>query len=241
MRPSLHLSSLAASLGLLASAGMCAAQAPTAAEFQEVITELQGQNLVLQRSLAESNKGEMQASEQLAQVRIRLEALGKNLLDGGNDRLVQAAADLQIANERNAELEASFMKLASSVQDYLRQAVVSDPESRVRVETSLRELDAALGLRQKPRPDIRTGSLQQAQVVSIDQESGMLVFNLGEIQGAKIGMTFRLTRGQQPYGRAILADVRKAVSGAFVENLDNVADSPRPGDLAVLETQASAQ
>jgi hypothetical protein len=54
-------------------------------------------------------------------------------------------------------------------------------------------------------------------------------------------MTFRLTRGQQPYGKAILADVRKGVSGAFVEHLDNVAESPRPGDLAVLETQASAQ
>ena len=69
----------------------------------------------------------------------------------------------------------------------------------------------------------------------------MLVLNLGESQGAKIGMSFRLTRGQQPYGKAILADVRRGVSGAFVENLDNVADSPRPGDLAVLETQASAQ
>jgi flagellar basal body-associated protein FliL len=241
MRPSFHPTFLAATLGLLASAGMCAAQAPTAAEYQEIVTELQQQNLVLQRSLAESNKGEKQASEQLAQVRIRLEALGKNLLDGGDDRLVQAAADLQIANERNSELEASVMNLASSVQEYLRQAVVSDPEARVRVETSLRELDAVLGLRQKPRPDIRTGTLQQAQVVSIDNTSGMLVFNLGEVQGAKIGMTFRLTRGQQPYGRAILADVRKAVSGAFVEHLDNVAESPRPGDLAVLETQASAQ
>jgi hypothetical protein len=108
------------------------------------------------------------------------------------------------------------------------------------VETSLRELDAVLGLRQKPRPDVRSGSLQQARIVSLDQDSGMVVFNLGESQGAKIGMTFRLTRGQQPYGKAILADVRKGVSGAFVE-LDNVAESPRPGDLAILETQASAQ
>ncbi len=241
MRTRFHLQALAVSLGLLASVGSCVAQAPTADEYQEIITDLQEQNLALQRSLAESNKGEKQASEQLAQVRVRLEALGKNLLDGGDDRLVQAAADLQIANERNSELEGSVTKLAATIQEYLRQAVVSDPEARLRVETSLRELDAVLGLRQKPRPDIRTGTLQQAQVVSIDQESGMLVFNLGEVQGAKIGMTFRLTRGQQPYGKAILADVRKAVSGAFVEHLDNVADSPRPGDLAVLETQASAQ
>lgn len=241
MRSTIHLKALAAALGLLASGGVCVAQAPTAAEYQEIIATLQEQNKSLQRSLAEANSGEKQASGQLAQVRERLEALGKNLLDGGDDRLVQAAADLQIANERTTQLESSVTHLASAVMDYLRKAVVSDPDARLRVETSLRELDAVLGLRQKPRPDVRTGSLQQARIVSLDQDSGMMVFNLGESQGAKIGMTFQLTRGQQPYGKAILADVRKGVSGAFVEHLDNVAESPRPGDLAVLETQASAQ
>jgi flagellar basal body-associated protein FliL len=241
MRSTFHLSALAAALGLWAAAPMCLAEAPRAEDYQEIINELQEQNRTLQRSLAEANSGEKQASEQLAQVRERLAALGKNLLDGGDDRLVQAAADLQLANERATQLEASVTRLASSVMEYLRNAVVSDPAARLKVETSLRELDAALGLRQKPQPDVRSGSLQQARIVSLDQESGMMVFNLGESQGAKIGMTFRLTRGQQPYGKAILADVRKGVSGAFVEHLDNVAESPRPGDLAVLETQASAQ
>jgi hypothetical protein len=241
MRSTFHLKAFAAALGLLASAGMGVAQAPTAEELQEIVTTLQEQNKTLQRSLAEANSGEKQASGQLAQVRLRLNALGKNLLDGGDDRLVQAAGDLQLANERITRLEGSVTRLAAAVNEYLRQAVVSDPDARLRVETSLRELDAVLGLRQKPRPDVRTGSLQQARIVSLDQESGMLVLNLGESQGAKIGMTFRLTRGQQPYGKAILADVRKGVSGAFVEHLDNVAESPRPGDLAVLETQASAQ
>jgi hypothetical protein len=140
------------------------------------------------------------------------QALGKNRLDGGDDRLVQAAADLQIANERITRLEASAVRLNGAVNDFLRQAVVSDPDARLRIETSLRELDAALGLRQKPRPEIRSGTLQQARIVSHDQESGMLVLNIGESQGAKIGMTFRLVRGQETYGKAILADVRKGVS-----------------------------
>jgi hypothetical protein len=240
MRPTFHHHFSAIALGLMAGVGMCAAQAPTAAEYQEIINDLQEQNKNLQRSLAESNRSGKEASEQLAQVRLGLEALGKNLLDGGNDRQIQAVAELEISRERISQLESSITNLSTAVNDYLRQAVVSDPSARVRVETSLRELDAVLGLRQKPRPDVRSGSLQQARIVSLDQDSGMVVFNLGESQGAKIGMTFRLTRGQQPYGKAILADVRKGVSGAFVE-LDNVAESPRPGDLAILETQASAQ
>jgi flagellar basal body-associated protein FliL len=240
MRFTFHSKALAAALGWLAAAGMGPAQTPNPDQLQQIIVELQEQNQTLQRSLAEANRGEKQATEQLTQVRTRLEALGKNLLDGGDDRLIQAAADLQLANERVTELEGSVTRLAAAVNDYLRQAVVSDPDARLRVETSLRELDAVLGLRQKPRPDVRTGSLQQARIVSLDQESGMLVLNIGESQGARIGMTFRLTRGQQPYGKAILADVRKGVCGVFVEELDHPADAPRPGDLAILETQAPA-
>ncbi|RYD64947.1 MAG: hypothetical protein EOP83_08545 [Verrucomicrobiaceae bacterium] len=237
-----QLPTLAAALGLLAGTGVATAQRQaTVGELQETILDLREQNKSLQRALAESNKGEKQASEQLAQVRERLEALGKNLLDGGNDRLVQAAADLQLANERTTRLESAVMRLVSTITDYRSKAVVSDPDALLRLETSLRELDDVLGLRQKPRPDVRTGSLQEARVVSLDQESGMLVLNLGETQGAKIGMTFRLSRGQQPYGQAIIADVRKGVSGAFVERLDAPNETPRPGDLAILELQASAQ
>ena len=241
MSISFHFPTFAAAFGSLVMAGMCVGQAPTAEEFQEIITELQEQNQALERSLVEANKGEKQATEQLSQVRLRLEALGKNLLDGGDDRLIQAASNYHIEKERTAQLEGSIARSTSVIKDFLSNAISSDPDARLRVETSLRELDAVLGLRQKPRPDIRTGSLQQARVVSIDQESGMMVLNLGESQGAKIGMTFRLTHGQQPYGKIILADVRKSVSGAFVEFLDNVAETPRIGDLAVLETQASAQ
>jgi hypothetical protein len=237
MRLACQIPTFAAAFGLLASAGLCSGQSASVEDLQEIISGLKEQNQTLQRSLVEANRGEKQATEQLVQVRTMMEALGKNLLDGGDDRLIQAAADLQLASERMTRLESSVTRLASAVTDYLRQAIVSDPDARLRVETSLRELDAVLGLRQKPRPDVRTGSLQQARVVSLDQESGMLVLNLGETQGAKIGMTFRLVRGQQPYGKAILADVRKGVSGAFVERLDAATETPRPGDLAILETE----
>lgn len=236
-------SALAAALGLLAQVDVAPAQGQQTSpqDLQSVIHDLQEKNKSLQRALAESNKGEKQATEQLAQVRVGLDALGKNLLDGGNDRLIQAAADLHLANERNARLESAVASLVAAISDYRSKAVVSDPEALLQLETTLRELDDARGLVQKPRPDVRTGSLQQARVVSLDQESGMLVLNLGESQGAKIGMTFRLSRGQQSYGQAIIADVRKGVCGAFVERLDVANEIPRPGDIAILETQAFAQ
>ena len=234
-----HPRSFAAALGLLATAMLCEGQdnAVNVAELQDLVTDLRDENRTLQRALVEANKAEKACTDQLNQVRERLEALGKNLLDGGDDRLIQAASDLELANERITQLEAAAVSLSSSVTDYLRQAVVSDPDLRLRVETAMRELDSISGLRQKPRPDILTGDLQRAQIVSLDQESGMLVLNLGETQGAMIGMTFRLMRGQQTYGKAILADVRQGVSGAFVEHIDSLDYTPRLGDTAVLLTQ----
>lgn len=234
-----HSRTFAAAIGLLGMVVPCHGQGATNEELQEFIADLQEQNRNLQKALVASNKAEKESSEKLEKIQIGLEALGKNLLDGGDDRLIQAAADLELANERNANLEAAASKLTSSVQDYLRQAVVSDPDSRLRVETAMRELDSVSGLRQKPLPDIRTGNLQQARIVSLDQQSGMLVLNLGETQGARIGMTFRLMHGQQAYGKAILADVRKSVSGAFVEQIDSQESTPRLGDAAVLLTQPS--
>lgn len=233
-----HTRCLAAALGLLAITVPCSGQDNVSAEqLKATVGKLQEQNRTLQLALVEANQAEKNSTEQLKQVRERLEALGKNLLDGGDDRLVQAAADLEIANERIASLETAAAKLSVNVQDYLRQAVVSDPEARVRVETAMRELDSLSGLRRKPLPDIRTGNLQQARIVSLDQKSGMLVLNLGETQGAKIGMTFRLMQGQKPYGTAILADVRKGISGAFVEQIESKDHTPRLGDTAVLLTQ----
>jgi flagellar basal body-associated protein FliL len=226
----------AAAFGLLAGAAVCPAQDARVAELEQRVNALEERNQALQRSLAEANRSEKQASEQLAQVRTRLEALGKNLLDGGEDRLIQLAADFEVSKEQLNELQGVSTRLASAVTEYLRQAVVSDPAARLEVETSLRKLDAQLGLRQKPRPDVRTGSLQQAKIVSIDQESGLLVLNVGEAEGSRIGMSFQLSRANQPYGKAIVADVRKAVSGAFVDHLDRTSESARLGDTATLET-----
>lgn len=223
--------------GLGASA-WCPAQDAAAggAAAQRRIVELERQNQTLHRSLTESRRREQENAAQITSIRTRLEALGQNLLDGGDDRLVQAAADIEVLSDRVRRLETAATNLTASVADFLRQAVVADPDARMRLETSMRELDAAIGLRDKPRPDLRTGSLQGARVISIDSRSGMLVLNVGESAGARIGMGFRMARGERPYGRAVIADVRDSLCGAFVEQLDKDHEGVRIGDSAILET-----
>jgi prefoldin subunit 5 len=226
----------AAVSGLSAGAWTCAAQEADVAELQSTIEALRQRNESLEKSILEANRAEKEASEQLGRVRQRLEALGRDLLDGGDERLVQATADLQILGSRVSNLEGASSRLVSVITDYLRQAVAADPEARLRVETAIRELDSLLGVVQKPAP-AASGSAGNAKVMNVDPQSGLLVLNIGENQGARIGTTYRLVRGEQPFGSAIVADVRRNVCGAFVEELDPGAEPVRLGDSAILITQ----
>lgn len=231
--------SAAALLGLGLGLGVCDGQTQDEmAALQKELANLRIQNRVLEQGIAEANRAEKEASEHLAQVRGHLEALGRDLLDGGDERLIQATADIQILNERIARLEASANRFTGSVADYLRTALAADPDARLRVETAMRELDEVLGLRQKPAPTARaTGSARRAKVMSIDKESRLLVLNIGEQQSTRIGTTYRLYRGDQSYGTAIVVDVRQSIAGAFIETLDNPDVMPRLGDLATLEIE----
>lgn len=222
--------------GLSAGAWTCVAQEADVAALQSTVETLRQRNESLEKSILEANRAEKEASEQLARVRQRLEALGRDLLDGGDERLVQATADLQILGSRVSNLEGASSRLIAVVSDYLRQAVAADPEARLRVETAIRELDSLLGVVQKPAP-AATGSAGNAKVMNVDPQSGLLVLNIGESQGARIGTTYRLVRGEQPIGSAIVADVRRNVCGAFVEELDPGAEPVRLGDSAILITQ----
>jgi hypothetical protein len=236
MRRSRPFTLAATVFGLSAGAWTCAAQDTAAGALEATVEALRERNESLEKSLLQANRAEKESSEQLARVRQRLEALGRDLLDGGDERLVQATADLQVLGGRVASLESASTGLASAVSEYIRQAVAADPDARLRVETAIRELDEVLGLRQKPAP-AAAGSAGQAKVVSIDSESGLLVLNVGESQGARIGTIYRLTRGEQPFGSAIVADVRRNVCGAFVEELEAGSAPVRLGDSATLITE----
>lgn len=219
-------------------AGVCVGQGSDRDQLQDIISSLQSENRSLKEAVASANRAEKEASEQLAEIRVRLNALGASLLEGGNGRLVEAVADRVLLEEREAQLEAAATALSAAVTDYLRQAVASDPESRLRVESSMRELDVVLGLRHKPAPAAQaSGSARRANVMSIDSESGLLVLNIGEQQQTRIGSTYRLYRGDQSYGTAIIADVRSSIAGAFVESLESQQGPVRVGDLAILETE----
>ncbi|NNC86992.1 MAG: hypothetical protein HKN82_00875 [Akkermansiaceae bacterium] len=226
-------SSMLAAAALLGLAGAAGAHPEgTAAEAQ-----LKRQNAALRESLVAANQREKESAEALAKIRLSLEALGKNLIDGGDDRLVAAVSDLEILNRRLRELEEAALRLSGSVKSYLKTAVAADPDARAQVEARLRELEAQVGLRQRPQPHIDLGTLQEAKVVSIDSESGLVVINAGNKAGVRIGMVFRVSRSDRGIAEAVVAETRENISGLLVQSQQDESNPVRVGDRAVLNVE----
>ena len=207
------------------------------AEFERSIAQLERQNAALTESLVAANQREEESAQALAKIRLRLTALGENLFDAGNDRHVQAVADLEVLKRQLAELEEVTLRFTASVQTYLKTAVASDPEARAEVESRIREVEASLGLRNKPQPNVAEGSLKQAEVASIDSGSGLLVINAGARAGVKIGMVFEVKRGEELLADAVVAETRNSISGLLLQRVHNDSNPVQLGDLASLKVQ----
>ncbi|MGJ8724418.1 MAG: hypothetical protein ACSHYB_07665 [Roseibacillus sp.] len=216
---------LAALLGMATLAGGLQAQ-----DLRGELIRLRRENTNLKESLVAAQKRADESSEKLAEINLRLEAMGSGLLDGGEDRLVKAVADLEVMARKLKEIEEAALGLSSSTQNYLSTAIAADPEARVDVETRIRELDTVIGLREAPRKDRQMGNLQMAEVISVDSESGIVVANVGDKESAVVGMAFEVRRNDSKVGDALIAQTRADVSALLVIDLENDENPVRKGD-----------
>ncbi|MFC4993352.1 hypothetical protein [Rubritalea tangerina] len=200
------------------------------------VASLQQQNQTLSKALAHASQQEQEASKELETIRLQLEALGAYPLGTDDERLMQAVANRKVLEDRLSSLETAALKLTDQVREYLKTAFAADAEARLNVESAIRGLDVELGIRHKPRPQVDFGSLQEAKVISIDGQSGLLVLNAGEKQQVRIGMTFRILRGNGQIAEAIIARVRPDISGALVVTLEDTNNAVRLGDIASIKT-----
>ncbi len=206
---------------------------------------------VLERKLAKSNHQRDTLAEELAasrqredlltkssnDLRLRFAALGDNLLNGGQDKILQAVKNAEVLDKQVIATETAALKLMTSLREYLRTAVIADSDARLDLETSIRELDVALRIRQKPRPQIALGNLSQAKIISIDAESGMAVINAGENQSVRRGMRFDILRGNREVAEVIVAETRENFSGVLPTELDETKEHIRAGDIASIQTE----
>jgi hypothetical protein len=85
--------------------------------------------------------------------------------------------------------------------------------------TSIEEAGKALG-------DLAAGGapaeVDDSQIVSVDSEIGLVVFDAGKEAGVRVGTPIAVLRGERPIYTAMIVDVRDAISGAVLQ--DRLAD-----------------
>ena len=191
----------------------------------------------LNESLAVANAESEVFKRQYGELKLRMEALGLASVGDNKEaleqRLLKAVRDLDLTRQEKDKLAERLVALSETVLLALKTANVQDPQIRLEVEAQLRAANESLN---PPEPqNSSTGAdspaeLTNAQVISVKEEYGLLVINLGSKQGVKIGMPFQIVRSNQAIGRARVVDVRERISGAVVEQFSSNLEKVKVGD-----------
>lgn len=225
------LASTLAGMGMVA----CADEANSGEENNKA-AQLERRVASLRESYALARADADEARRQLRDIRARLEALGgAAALGSSEERLIDTASRLEATDAELTRLRQCAMQLSSAINAYMQGVLVEDAAARQALEASLRELDVALGLRQAPQDDL-SGSLEEATILSIDSESGLIVINAGRDAKVEVGMPMLITRGDQEIAQAVVTDVRKKVSGLLVRKHRNPNLVVSVGDRVTLTT-----
>jgi hypothetical protein len=67
-------------------------------------------------------------------------------------------------------------------------------------------------------------------VISIKEELGLIVANIGSRQGVAVGMPFQVIRDDRLIGTVRMIDVRERIAGAVVQDLSSEKEKIKVGD-----------
>lgn len=205
------------------------------APLYERLILLQNSVKALTSSLANANSEAEMFKRQSEELSLKLQALGIEGLEGNESkieqRLIAAVRDLRLEKKRSAELSDQLILLTEAIQALIQSTREIPAESRLTVETELRKVNDLLGATPDTgAPSAVTASLSDGMVVELKDEFSLVVANLGDKHGVKIGMPFEVWRNGGRIGEVKVVDVREQISGAVIQNLENDKDPIKIGD-----------
>jgi hypothetical protein len=186
----------------------------------------------LTESLAESNAEAELFRRKFSELQLRMEALGLDAASKDRakleQRLLSAVSDLQLARKEAKRDREQMLRLSEAILNLLKTSTGGDPKARMDVEAELRrtnEMVAKVATPAEPQPSLMDGS-----VVSVKDDWSLVVGNLGERQGVKVGMPLRVVREGRQIARLRVVDVRQKICGAVIQEMDAGKEKVRVGD-----------
>lgn len=230
-------------------------------EFSEAKVTLQtvsSENALLKRQLVEAQDAVKSLTNSLAvanseaevfrkeagELKLRMEALGVDGLGADKakleQRLLKAVRDLQLVQTEKDKLAESLVQLSEAVIRYTKGATSEDADARMALEAQLRGVTETLGVPGADTPQNAprmNGDLDNAMVISIKDELSLVVANIGSRQGVKVGMPFKVTRGDEPVATIRIVDVREKICGGVIQSLDSDKNKIKVGDRVSVDAR----
>jgi hypothetical protein len=199
-------------------------------KVEEELAESRSRVSGLTEALSAANAESRQFSKDYQRLRMRVEALGPELLEKGDTgitaRLLSAVSDLGLARKNNQYLADQLLHLSEAIVAHLSNSgeklVV---ETRSKLEAELRKTELVLGAQMNLTPQSRARHLEAARVRSFEKDLGLIVIDAGIASNVKVGTPIEITRGGRPVAYATVVDVRDSISGAIITS------DPISGDL----------
>jgi hypothetical protein len=183
-------------------------------------------------SLAESNLQAEGFRRKSSDLELRMEALGLESADKDRakleQRLLSAVSDLQLLQKEREQYRDQSLRLSEAILHLLKTSTGGDAQARMEVEAQLRSLNELIAKADNPPPE--TATLMDGSVISVKDEWSLVVGNIGEKHGVKMGMPMRVLRGDRQIATLRVVDVRQRICGAVIQKMDSEKEKIKVGD-----------
>ena len=178
---------------------------------------------------------------QVKELTLRMEALGASTANPSalEQRVLQAANTLRFSEANRQELNKALVRLANVASEFAKRP---DPEAKLVMEAELKRVDEVLAkavggeLLDEAAKQSESGTdLMNGKVSAVKPEIGCIVINLGSKQGVKVGMPFKVSRGDKLIGTVRVVDARQGFAGTVIQNLASEKEPIRLGDTVKVE------
>jgi hypothetical protein len=182
-------------------------------------------------SLAESNVQAEVFRRKYSDLQLRMEALGLESADKDRakleQRLLSAVSDLHLLQREREQYRDQSLRLGEAILHLLKTSTGGDARARMDVEAQLRSLNALVSAANNTPAE---PALMDGNVISVKEEWSLVVGNVGQRQGVKMGMPMRVVRGEKVIAKLRVVDVRQRICGAVIQEMDSGREKIRVGD-----------
>ncbi len=194
----------------------------------------------LTESLAESNAEAELFRRKYSDLQLRMEALGLASADKDRvkleQRLLNAVSDLQLLQKEREQYRDQMLRLTEAVLRFLKTAESSDGQVRMEVEAELRSINELIAKSGGDATEAQP-SLLDGNVISVKEEWSLVVGNIGQQHGVKMGMPLRVIRGDKVIATLRVVDVRQKICGAVIQEMDSKKGKIKVGDRVQVDAK----